>query len=243
MDSLPAGHLCLSGAITSLPVRPGADVGRALRQHFACGVRRVSALVMSHFHKLFIDRLRGIISQCSLSVLSTRLLCFFAWKWWSLRLTPAVQSVTTVSKERNEAYNKGSEVLVSVNRTGTSFILFQISLASLQMTFSSGWCGKVNSFWGTAEEWFCSQKYVCVRNRIVSSCLLKFHTNSRTLSQSAQSHFVPFPQRLAICLKRRISGGEWEGTYAKLKSGSLLLRQTKPMENEERQSWVELGIS
>lgn len=39
MDSLPAGHLCLSGAITSPLVSPWsrAVAARALPQHFALG--------------------------------------------------------------------------------------------------------------------------------------------------------------------------------------------------------------
>lgn len=51
---------------------------------------------------------------------------------------PAVQSVNALSKERNEAYNKGSEVSSSVNWPSTSFILFQIGFGWLEITFSSG---------------------------------------------------------------------------------------------------------
>lgn len=55
-------------------------MGRALPQHFARRMRRVNALVMSHFHMLFIDPPWDIIPQCSLSVLSARPLFLFAWK-------------------------------------------------------------------------------------------------------------------------------------------------------------------
>lgn len=63
----------------------GESVASALC--FGGGARGVSTPVMSHFHKLFIDWLRGVISQRSLSVLSACLLRLFTWKRLSLRQT------------------------------------------------------------------------------------------------------------------------------------------------------------
>lgn len=44
----------------------------------------------------------------------------------------------TRGAKRNEAYNKGSGVSSSVNWPTTSFILFQIGFAWLEITFSPG---------------------------------------------------------------------------------------------------------
>ncbi len=81
------------------------------------------------------------------------------WDWLSV---PVVQSVIMVSKERNEAYNNGSEVLASVNWPGTSFILLQIGFGLLEITFSSSWWGKVNSFQAEHREILFQEMCVCV---------------------------------------------------------------------------------
>lgn len=89
------------GAITSplVSLRSGAVAERALPQHFALeaveGVRGVRAPVMSHFHKLFIDWLRGVVSQRSLSLLSAPLIYMEM-----IIFVPAVQSVIMVSEEK-----------------------------------------------------------------------------------------------------------------------------------------------
>lgn len=64
-----------------------SSCGEIVTSALCFGVRRVSAPVMSHLHRLFIDLPLGIISQCSLNVLPIRLRCLFAWKWLALRLT------------------------------------------------------------------------------------------------------------------------------------------------------------
>lgn len=128
------------------------------------GARKVSAPVMSHFHKLFIDWLRGVISQRSLSVLSACLRCLFTWKRLSLRQTERFcRSIgyRGVKRKRNVAYNEGSKVLSSVNCSGTSVILFEIGLGLLEITFASGWCRERQFISGHGEILFL-EMCVCV---------------------------------------------------------------------------------
>lgn len=136
MDSLPTGHLCLSGAISPCLLWSGGEESVASALCFMA--RRVSSPLMSHFHKLFIDQPWGIIAPCSFSVPSTRLLICMEVIIFEPNNVPAVQSVNMVSKEINEAYNKGSEVSSSVSSASTSFILVQIGFGWLEITFSPG---------------------------------------------------------------------------------------------------------
>lgn len=111
MDSLPTSHL-------SLPVLSGAIAGRAAAS---------GAPLMSHFHWLFIDLPPSVVSPYSLRVLTLLCLCMERIIF-ETNSVPIVHSIIMVSKEGNEAYDKGSKVSSSDSCASASFVLFHIGI-------------------------------------------------------------------------------------------------------------------
>lgn len=194
MDSLPTGHLCLSGAFWS-----GRWVSVASALCF--GVKRVRTLVMSHFHNLFIDRPRGIISQCLLSVLSTSLLICMKIIISEPYRVPAVQSVIKVSKERNEAYKKGSEVSSSASWAST--VLFYSKLVLV------GWRKWIHFRRSKEREILFQEICACIQNCMLPIKIPHEQPHNAPPPQSARaSHHLHVSSEISHLFKKQISGGE-----------------------------------
>lgn len=169
MDLLPAGPLCLSGNISPYRIwsRRGESLASALCQKDEAGECTGDESLPYVVYWSAVGYYTSVLLKCAVCS-STFLICMEMMISESDGVFLLYNQLLPCQNERNEADNKGSEVLVSGNWAGASFILYQIGFGLQEITFfPSGWCGKVNSLQAERREFL--------------GCLLKFHMNGHTL--------------------------------------------------------------
>ena len=167
MDSLPAGHLCLSGGhhISSCLAAERSGRGESVASALCFGGGGGGERGESASDESLPQVVYWLAAGRCISALVKCAVCSTYLHGNDYLCSCRSIGYHGVRRKRNGAYNEGSKVLSSVSCSGMSFIQFQIGLSLLEITFSCGWCGESEFISGHREILFlemCVCLCVCV---------------------------------------------------------------------------------